>query len=111
MHVATCIWSTLHVYARLQFVFNTLELHTPQHDSPAVCYIAQHYSSATFISLHTHSVKEKIAVLFKNVIFFSGLKIATSKIPSLKLHKSGSVYMEIQVPVNRVEIVCRYRYL
>jgi hypothetical protein len=98
MHAAKCIWSTLHVYARVQFIFNTLELNKPQHDSPAACFIAQQYSFATFISLRSHSVKEKIAVLFKNFIsFFLCFKnCARLKFPSLKLRKSGSVCMEIK---------------
>jgi len=59
----------------VQFNFNTLELHTPQHDSPATCFIAQQYSSATFVSLRSHSLKEKTGRLSK-MLFFSVLKIA-----------------------------------
>ena len=75
-----------HAYGQLcmymqgvQFNFNTLELHTPQHESPAACFIAKQYSSATFDSLRSHSLKEKIGALFKNVIFFC-FKNYTSKI-------------------------------
>jgi hypothetical protein len=53
----------------VQFDFNTLELHTPQHDSPTTCFIAQQYSSATFVSLRFHSLKERIGVLYKNIFF------------------------------------------
>ena len=61
----------------VQFNFNALELHTPQHDSPAACIIVQQYSSATFVSLRSHYLKEKVGALFKNVnFFFSVLKIA-----------------------------------
>jgi hypothetical protein len=59
----------------VQFIFNTLELHTPQHDSPAACFIVQLCSFVTFVSLRSRSLNEKIGALLKNV-FFSVLKIA-----------------------------------
>jgi hypothetical protein len=59
-----------------QFDFNTLELDTPQHDRPTVCFIAKQYSSATFVSLRSHSIKKKYRRAFKNVIFFNVLKIS-----------------------------------
>jgi len=44
-----------------------LEPDRPQHYHPAACVIAQQYSSATFVSLHFHSSKEKFGRLLKNV--------------------------------------------
>ena len=107
MLVATCIWSTLLVYARSPIELNTLELHTPQRDSPSTCFIAQQYSSATFVSLRPHSLAEKINAHFKNAIFFFCFKnYVRLKSRSLKLRNSGSVCVEIQVPVNRGQSVC-----
>jgi hypothetical protein len=51
--------------------YNTLEPNRPQHDRPAACVIAQHYSSATFVSLKILTSKEKLGERLKNVI---GLK-------------------------------------
>jgi hypothetical protein len=50
----------------------------PRHDLSAACVIAQQYSSATSISLHFHSRKEKFGAPLKNIIsiFFYFLKIA-----------------------------------
>jgi len=36
-----------------------MELDQPQPDSPTICGVAQQYSSATFVSSHFHSRKEK----------------------------------------------------
>jgi hypothetical protein len=36
-----------------------MESNRPPHDSPAVIVITQQYSSATFVSFHFHSRKEK----------------------------------------------------
>jgi len=53
------------------------EIQTPKHwnwicpsvTAPAACVIiAQQYSSATFISINFHSLKEKFCLHFKNVI-------------------------------------------
>jgi hypothetical protein len=56
---------------------NTLELNRPQHERPAACVIAQQYSSATFVSLRTHSRKKKnSAYIFKMFLFhFNFLKL------------------------------------
>jgi hypothetical protein len=60
----------LHVYVQGSLnwntKWNTLECDRPQHGHPASCIIAQHYSSATFVSLHFRSRKEELARL-KNV--------------------------------------------
>ena len=38
----------------------------PQHDRPTAIVIAQHYSSATFVLLRFHSLKEKFGTRLKN---------------------------------------------
>jgi hypothetical protein len=48
---------------------NTLEPDQQPHDRPAACVIAQHYSSATFVSLRLHFRKQNLTALFKNVLF------------------------------------------
>jgi hypothetical protein len=45
-----------------------MEPDQPQHDGPAACVIAQHYSSATLVSLRFHSRKQKYGAPFKNII-------------------------------------------
>jgi len=45
--------------------FSTLEPDGQQHDLPAVFFIAQQYSPATFISLPFHSRKEKLGAFKK----------------------------------------------
>jgi len=46
----------------------------------AACVVTQQYSSATFVSLHFHSHKEKSGAHFKNIFFIFSP-------PVLKLHK------------------------
>jgi hypothetical protein len=46
---------------------STLENYQQQYDRPAVCIIAQKYSSATFVSLRFPSREEIFDVTFKNV--------------------------------------------
>ena len=65
--------------------YNTLEPARQQHYHPAACVIAQQYSSATFIPLRFHFLKEKFGV-FKNCYVFH-----LSNWVRLRLHMSGSV--------------------
>lgn len=48
----------------------------------------------------------KKSVRFSKMLFFSVLKIIRLKLSNLKLRKSGSVCVEIQVLVNRGKSVC-----
>jgi hypothetical protein len=46
-----------------------LEFDQPQHDRPAICVVAQQYSSVTFVSLRFQLPHgKKIGALFKNII-------------------------------------------
>jgi len=57
---------------------NTVELHWPQHYRSAVCVIAQHFSSATLVSLRLDSRNEKFGTRVKNAFsfnFFTFVKI------------------------------------
>jgi hypothetical protein len=67
---------------------NSVEIETPtqwnfiapQHYRPAVCVIAQHYSSATLVSLRLDSRNEKFGTRIKNdfpfnFFFFTFVKI------------------------------------
>ena len=58
-------------------IANTLEHNRPQYERPAACIIAQKYSSATFVSLRSHSRKKKnSACIFKMFLFhFNFLKL------------------------------------
>jgi hypothetical protein len=47
-----------------------LKSHQLQHDCHAARVIAQQYSSATFVSLHFHSRKEKFNARLKNLLFY-----------------------------------------
>jgi hypothetical protein len=50
-----CVHKEIH----LKSVLSVLESDRPQHDCPAASVIAQHYSSATFVSLRCLYHKEK----------------------------------------------------
>jgi hypothetical protein len=63
-----------YVYAFIQRDPSTLEPDRPQHDRPAASVIAQQYSSATFVSLRSHSWKEMFGVHFRNFIAISLLR-------------------------------------
>jgi hypothetical protein len=71
----------------------TLEPDRPQHDRPADCVIAQHYSSDTFVLLRFYSRKEKLGAFHQCYYFNSFIfKICISlKLRNLKLRKSRSV--------------------
>jgi hypothetical protein len=58
--------------------FSTLETDRPQHDHLTAGVIAQHYSSASSVSMHFCSRKEKLSARFTNVIliFYPFKKIA-----------------------------------
>jgi hypothetical protein len=49
---------------------STLEPDRPQHDRTTARVIAQQYSSATFVSLRFHSVKEKFGARSRHVTFY-----------------------------------------
>jgi len=51
----------------IQFKCNSLDPDLPQYEHPAACVIVQQYSSATIVSLHCHSRKEKLGVHFQIV--------------------------------------------
>jgi hypothetical protein len=54
---------------------NSLAPDRPQHDSPTACVIAQQYSSATFVSLLSHSHQKIFGVLSKMLFIFTLFKI------------------------------------
>ena len=55
---------------------STPESNRPRHDGPAACFIAQQYSSATFVSLLFPFHKEKFdATLNKIILFFTFSKL------------------------------------
>jgi hypothetical protein len=65
------MWLFIYVCTRgsiLNSKSNTLESDQTEHDRPASCVIAQHYSSVTFVSMRLHSGNEKLGAPFKNVI-------------------------------------------
>jgi hypothetical protein len=96
----------VYIYTYTYTAINSVKIQTPthwyqdqpQHDCPAACVIAQHYSSATFISLRRHSRKENFVTRFKNVIsimFLSLFKNFVSlKLPNFKLRKSKNVFVQ-----------------
>jgi hypothetical protein len=49
---------------------NSLQPNRSQHDRPATWVVAQQYSSATFVSLPSHSLKQKFGERFEKVISF-----------------------------------------
>jgi hypothetical protein len=58
-----------------------VEIQTPtQRDHPAVCVIAQQYSSSTFVSLRFHSRKEMFGALFQNRYLVFSFKLRKSQI-------------------------------
>jgi len=65
-------------------------------DRPAVCVIAQQYSSVTLVPLRSHSRKEKLGARLKMLpfyflFFFYLLNCVTLKFRKVKLSDSGSV--------------------
>jgi len=92
-HITFCeIWNWVYIWSNM-FVcrresswnpnFWTQDPDWPQHDCPASCVVAQQYSSATFVSLHFHSHKQKFSLHFKMVLFQIKFLFYF-----LKLHKS-----------------------
>jgi hypothetical protein len=56
---------------------NTLQPYRPQHNRPAACVGAQQYTSVTFVSLHSHSLKQEFDERFERVTsFFNPLLIS-----------------------------------
>ena len=52
-----------------------MELHWPQHYRPAVCVIAQHYYSATLVSLGLDYWNEKFGTRVRNTFLFHFLPL------------------------------------
>jgi hypothetical protein len=48
---------------------SSLECDRPQHDRPAACVIARQYSSAVFVSLHFHVLKDKSGARLEMLLF------------------------------------------
>ena len=63
--MANCI----HAHNTVQLKLQNMGPDRSQLDSPAVCVIAQHYSSAIFVSLCSHSHKEIFGKGFKLTSF------------------------------------------
>lgn len=64
---------------------NTPESDRSQQDRPTACVIAQQYSSTSFESLRSHSLKEKVRRAFQKMLSFTIFLI------SFKLHVSSCV--------------------
>jgi hypothetical protein len=70
-------------------------LSTPEPDGPVACDIDQQCSSATFVSLHFHSLKKQFGRVLQKCYYFKFLKLfkrfLCPKLYNVKLRKLGRV--------------------
>jgi len=65
VHIRSPIYVRLYNESSSNLNSSTMETVRPQRDYPAVCVVAQQYSSATLLSLHYHYRKEKFGAILK----------------------------------------------